>query len=77
MAKFEFTSKGPKIIWLPFWVLVSARPRQWLKNLALFAPLVFEGAFFNPGKFWLVVIGFFIFSAVASAIYIINDVIYL
>ncbi|OGE03374.1 hypothetical protein A3F45_03705, partial [Candidatus Curtissbacteria bacterium RIFCSPHIGHO2_12_FULL_41_17] len=75
MAKFEFTSKGPKIIWLPFWVLVSARPRQWLKNLALFAPLVFEGAFFNPGKFWLVVIGFFIFSAVASAIYIINDVI--
>lgn len=75
MAKFEFTSKGPKIIWLPFWVLVSARPRQWLKNLALFAPLVFEGAFFNPSKFWLVVIGFFIFSAVASAIYIINDVI--
>jgi len=75
LAKFEFTSKGPKIIWLPFWVLVSARPRQWLKNLALFAPLVFEGAFFNPGKFWLVVIGFFIFSAVASAIYIINDVI--
>lgn len=75
MAKFEFTSKGPKIIWLPFWIFVSARPRQWLKNLALFAPLVFEGAFFNPGKFWLVVIGFIIFSTVASAIYIINDVI--
>ncbi len=75
MAKFEFTSKGPKIIWLPFWVLVSARPRQWLKNLALFAPLVFEGAFFNPAKFWIVVVGFLVFSAVASAIYIINDVI--
>lgn len=75
MAKYEFTTKGPKIIWFPFWLLVSARPRQWLKNLALFAPLIFEGQFFNPDKFWLVAFGFVIFSVVASAIYIVNDVI--
>src|SRR3989344_2219267 len=75
LAKYEFTSKGPGIIWLPFWLFVSARPRQWLKNLALFAPLIFEGEFFNPSKFFLTVFGFFIFSIVTSGIYIINDVI--
>ncbi|OGD92608.1 hypothetical protein A2697_00405 [Candidatus Curtissbacteria bacterium RIFCSPHIGHO2_01_FULL_41_44] len=75
MAKYEFATKGPKIIWLPFWLFVSARPRQWLKNLALFAPLVFEGEFFNPSKFWTVTLGFVIFCVITSAIYIINDVI--
>ena len=75
MAKYEFTSKGPRIIWFPFWLLVSARPRQWLKNLALFATLVFEGEFFNPDKFWLTVLGFIIFSMITSGIYIINDVV--
>lgn len=75
MAKFEFTSKGPAIIWIPFWLFVSCRPRQWLKNLAIFAPLVFEGAFFNPDKFFLTFYGFIIFSIVTSGIYTINDVI--
>lgn len=75
MARYEFTAKGPKIIWLPFWILVSARPRQWLKNLALYATLVFEGEFFNPDKFFLTTIGFAIFSLVTSGIYIINDII--
>jgi len=75
LAQYEFTRKGPRIIWVPFWLLVSSRPRQWLKNLAVFAPLVFEGAFFNSDKFLLTVFGFFIFCLVTSAIYIINDVI--
>ena len=75
MAKYDFTSKGPALTWLPFWLFISARPRQWLKNLAIFAPLVFEGEFFNPTKLWTVVFGFAVFSLVASAIYIVNDVI--
>lgn len=75
MAKYEFISKAPPLVQFPFWVFVSSRPRQWLKNLALFGPLVFEGEFFNPNKFWLVVFGFIIFSVVTSAIYLINDVI--
>ena len=75
MVKYEFTKRGPAIIWLPFWLLVSSRPRQWLKNLALFAALVFEGEFFNPDKFFLTVYGFVIFSIVTSGTYLINDVI--
>lgn len=75
MAQYEFTAKGPALIWIPFWIFISCRPRQWLKNLALFAPLVFAGEFFNANKFLLVVWGFLVFSLVTSGIYIINDLI--
>lgn len=75
MAKYDFIAKAPKIVQFPFWLIISSRPRQWLKNLAIFAPLVFEGEFFNPSMFWLVVLGFIVFSVVTSSIYIINDVI--
>ncbi len=75
MVKHEFIAKAPKVIQLPLWLLISSRPRQWLKNTALFAPLVFEGEFFNPERFWIVSFGFIIFCAVTSAIYLINDVI--
>lgn len=75
MAKYEFTNKGPKIVWVPFWLFVSSRPRQWLKNLAIFAALVFEGAFFQPNTLAITVFGFIIFCLITSGIYIINDVI--
>lgn len=74
MAKYEFTNKGPSLIWIPFWLFISSRPRQWLKNLALFAALVFEGAFFQIDKFSITLLGFFIFCLLTSGIYIINDV---
>jgi len=75
LAKYNFTDKGPKIIWFPFWLFVSARPRQWLKNLALYAPLVFEGSFFDPAKFLITTTAFIIFCALTSGIYILNDLI--
>lgn len=53
----------------------SARPRQWLKNLALFAPLVFSGGLFDPTLFWRVVGAVILFSLATSAIYIFNDVV--
>lgn len=75
MAQYHFTIKGPKIIWTPFWLLVSCRPRQWLKNLALYATLIFEGNFFTTDKLLLTTFGFVIFCMVTSATYIINDII--
>ena len=53
----------------------SARPRQWLKNLALFAPLIFTGGLFDPKLFWRVALAAVLFSLVASAIYLFNDVV--
>jgi 4-hydroxybenzoate polyprenyltransferase len=56
-------------------VLKSARPRQWLKNLALFAPLVFTGGLFEAELFRRVAIAVILFSTTASAIYLLNDII--
>lgn len=80
MAKF---SEGASIIEVLnsnyvislFWALVkSARPRQWVKNFAIFAGLIFSGQLDNPTAFALVVQAFFIFCGISSAIYYLNDV---
>ena len=54
-------------------ILRLLRPRQWIKNFAVFAAIVFAGRLFEPGPFQNVVIGFFVFCALSSAIYISND----
>jgi len=64
----------------PYLVLKSARPRQWLKNLALYAPLFFSGLlFFRPetglAYFWTVTYAVVIFSILTSSIYLINDIV--
>lgn len=51
------------------------RPAQWLKNLSLYAPLVFWGALFRPAGFFRVTEAVVIFSLASSAIYLINDVV--
>src|SRR3990167_5698314 len=57
-----------------FYHLVRAlRPRQWIKNLVLFAPIVFQGQFFNYEYFIKTFWGFCFFSGIASAVYLIND----
>lgn len=50
------------------------RPRQWIKNLAIFAAITFTGELFNIPVLSRVVYGFFIFCAISSGIYIINDI---
>lgn len=49
------------------------RPRQWIKNFAIFAAILFGGQLFNPYAFQQAFFGFLIFCAVSSSIYIIND----
>lgn len=50
------------------------RPRQWIKNFAIYAALLFSGQLFDPRIFTIVTYGFFIFCALSSSIYIINDI---
>lgn len=57
-----------------YYLLKTARPRQWLKNVALFAALVFSGFLFQDGYFLRVLVAFGIFCMLASSIYIFNDV---
>lgn len=54
-------------------VFITLRPVQWLKNLSLYAPLVFGGAFFRSEGFVKVSKAFLIFCAISSAMYVVND----
>lgn len=55
-------------------ILRLLRPRQWIKNFAIFAAIIFSGELFNPVALERVIIGFFIFCALSSAAYIVNDI---
>lgn len=54
-------------------ILRLLRPRQWIKNGAIFVALIFSGDLFQLTPFLTVTYGFLIFCALSSSIYIIND----
>lgn len=63
-----------------FLLIKSLRPKQWLKNLAVYAALVFSGFFFYQEQgqapyFIIVSYAFLIFCVLTSSIYLINDLI--
>src|SRR3990170_2955541 len=58
---------------LAFDILRLLRPRQWIKNFAIFAAILFAGELFNPVLFDKVFQAFLVFCALSSATYIIND----
>ncbi|MDX5297433.1 MAG: decaprenyl-phosphate phosphoribosyltransferase, partial [Gammaproteobacteria bacterium] len=49
------------------------RPRQWIKNVFVFAPLVFAGRFVDMSSLVMVGLTFLLFCMASSAAYIIND----
>ena len=49
------------------------RPRQWTKNIIVYAALVFDQQFFNLDAFLRTTAGFILFCLVSSAVYIFND----
>jgi len=51
------------------------RPRQWTKNLLLFAALLFARRLFDPQSLGLAALGFAIFCAASSSVYVVNDLI--
>lgn len=58
-----------------YYVLKLLRPRQWIKNFALFAGITFAGQLFNQSLLYQVVFGFFAFCLFSSATYIFNDIV--
>jgi heme O synthase-like polyprenyltransferase len=55
-------------------LLVSMRPSQWVKNLVVPLPFLFGGALASGRGWKLAVVGFVVFCAVTSAVYLVNDV---
>ncbi|MBI2040131.1 decaprenyl-phosphate phosphoribosyltransferase [Candidatus Microgenomates bacterium] len=57
------------------WGLIKAsRPRQWIKNLSIFAALIFSGSLFDPISQIKTLQAFLFFCAFSSATYLLNDV---
>jgi len=54
-------------------VVRSLRPRQWVKNLLVFAGVVFAQKLFTPAV-WAALGAFVIFCGLSGAIYLLNDV---
>jgi 4-hydroxybenzoate polyprenyltransferase len=75
MAVFLRRFLGPAIITGMFRaLLVSLRPRQWIKNGFVFAALVFDGQLANVPALFRTTIGFVLFCLASSCVYLINDV---
>lgn len=56
-------------------LIYAIRPHQWVKNLSLFAAIIFTGQLFNPSLFILTTLGFIVFCMLSSASYLLNDII--
>ena len=57
-----------------YYILKLFRPRQWIKNFALFTALVLGGQFFEIDAFTQVFLGFISFCLLTSSTYIVNDI---
>ena len=55
-------------------ILRTARPRQWVKNLALFTTILFTGHFFETHALTQTLIAFIAFCLLSSSNYIFNDI---
>ncbi|MDH3217059.1 MAG: decaprenyl-phosphate phosphoribosyltransferase [Candidatus Krumholzibacteria bacterium] len=57
-----------------YFILAGMRPRQWTKNLVLFAGLIFSRNISNPQLLAKSVEAFVVFCALSGVIYLINDI---
>lgn len=54
-------------------ILKTMRPKQWVKNLVLFAALVFDHKLLEPTPLFYSVLGFGLLCLLSSTVYFIND----
>jgi len=57
------------------YILKTMRPRQWAKNVFIFAALVFDGQLSNPQSLLVTTIAFLLFCLASSLVYIVNDLV--
>jgi 4-hydroxybenzoate polyprenyltransferase len=54
--------------------LLSMRPKQWVKNVFIFAPMIFSLHMFQAEYIWRSLLAFMLFSLVTGTIYVFNDI---
>ncbi|MCS6772871.1 MAG: decaprenyl-phosphate phosphoribosyltransferase [Anaerolineae bacterium] len=72
------SDKAAYVSTAPAWTVakglwVSLRPKQWIKNLFVFAPLVFDSKLFQPQPLVNTLVGFAALCAISSSVYLLND----
>src|SRR3989339_1717605 len=55
-------------------LIISFRPKQWIKNLFVLAALIFAQKFLDKQALVLSLLAFFAFCLISSSVYLINDV---
>lgn len=60
-----------KFFW---WLIKAARPRQWIKNFAVFAALIFSGTLLDPLSQSKAFQAFLLFCIFSSSTYLLNDI---
>jgi len=55
-------------------LIKTMRPRQWTKNVFVFAALVFDKQLLNADSFLRTLAGFALFCLISSSVYIFNDI---
>jgi len=56
-------------------ILISMRPKQWTKNVILFAALIFSRNLFHTESFLRVLEAFILFTLLSGSVYVFNDLI--
>ncbi|MFH0924641.1 MAG: decaprenyl-phosphate phosphoribosyltransferase [bacterium] len=54
-------------------LFLTMRPKQWTKNLVIFAGIIFAQKLFTQSIFLKVLLAFFVFCLLSGVVYIIND----
>ena len=54
-------------------IFKSMRPKQWTKNVFIFAALIFDVKLFQTGPFIKTIVGFVLLCAISGTVYLIND----
>jgi len=54
--------------------LEAMRPKQWIKNLIVFAPIAFAQKLFDPRMITASVLAFVAFCLTSSGVYVVNDI---
>ncbi len=58
-----------------YYLFREIRPRQWIKNVTIFAAIFFTGQLFNPILLHTSFLAFLAFCAASSSTYVINDLV--
>lgn len=66
---------GRRVLFSIYNILITMRPKQWVKNSFVFAGLIFSKSFFEFQLVKKTFYAFFLFSMVSGSIYLLNDVI--